>query len=427
MRGARWPPAAFAWLRSSRTRAALAAAQATLAIVLLVGAGLLLRSFVGLVTLDRGYDPAGVIAAETRNPDLALRSDRRTPEAEAERRAAGRRFWQALLEEADRMTRLPGVDAVGLSSGLPLMGGFLGTQVLAADRPAAGDWSESWIQVVSPGYFDVMRLRLHSGRLFTRLDGAGGPRVVVVNETFARQVFGDAAAVGQRVRLGRGSGDEPLEVIGVVADIRYSGLAAGESWAEAFLSMHQLETGSFGSTSSPFISVRTAVDPSAVIPYLREAAVGAHPRASIADVTTMDARLSARVAQPRFYAVFAGFFAALAVFLAAAGLYGLLSYTVAQRRRELGVRMALGAQARDILALVVRQGAALAAAGALAGLLAAAAASRILESFLFGVTPYDHLTFVAAPLSLAAVALVACWLPARRAARIDPMDTLRAE
>ena len=416
----------FRLARSNRTRAALATAQAALAIVLLVGAGLLLRSFLGLVTLDRGYDPADVIAAETRNPDLALRSDRRTPEAQAERRAAGRRFWEALLAEADRMTRLPAVDAVGLSSGLPLMGGFLGMQVLAADRPAAGDWSESWVQVVSPGYFDVMRLRLRSGRLFTRLDGAGGPRVVVVNETFARQVFGDAAAVGRRVRLGRGSGDEPLEVIGVVADIRYSGLAAGESWAEAFLSMHQLETGSFG-TSSPFISVRTGGDPSAVIPHLREAAVIAHPRASIADVTTMHARLSARVAQPRFYAIFAVFFAALALLLAASGLYGLLSYTVAQRRREIGVRMALGAQARDILALVVHQGAALVTAGAVAGLLAAAAASRILESFLFGVTPYDHLTFVGAPLFLAAVALVACWLPARRAARIDPMDTLRAE
>ena len=417
----------FRLLRSNRTRAALATAQAALAIVLLVGAGLLLRSFVGLVTLDRGYDPADVIAAETRNPDLATRSDQRTPEALAERRAAGRRFWEALLEEADRMTRLPGVDAVGLSSGLPLMGGFLGTQALAADRPAASDWSESWIQVVSPGYFDVMRLRLRSGRLFTRLDGTGGPRVVVVNETFARQVFGAAPAVGQRVRLGRRTDDEPLEVIGVVADIRYSGLAAGESWAEAFLSMHQLETGPFGSTSSPFISVRTAGDPSAVIPYVREAVVGAHPRASIEDVMTMDARLSARVAQPRFYAVFAGLFAALALFLAAAGLYGLLSYTVAQRRREIGVRLALGAQARDILALVVRQGAALVAVGAVAGLFAAAAASRILESFLFGVTPYDHLTFVGAPLSLAAVALVACWLPARRATRIDPMETLRAE
>ena len=415
----------FRLLRSNRTQSALAAAQAALAIVLLIGAGLLLRSFVGLVTIDRGYDPTDVVAARTRNPDL-LR-----PEQTSALRAGGRRFSGALLEEMNEMARLPGVEAVGLSSWLPLMGGFMGTQARAADQPMSSDPNESlvaWIQVVNPGYFDVMRLRLRSGRPFTRFDGAGGPRVVVVNETFAREVFGGApAAVGQRVRLGDEDGDEPLEVIGVVADIRYTGLLATESSAEAYLPVLQMETAPVF-TSSPFVSVRTTGDPSAVVPLLREAVAAAHPRASIEDVMTMDARLSARwFAEPRFYAVFAGFFAALALFLTASGLYGLLSYTVAQRRRELGVRMALGAQARDILALVVGQGAALAAGAAAAGLLAAAAASRLLESFLFGVTPHDHLTFVGATLSLAAVALVACWLPARRATRIDPMDTLRAE
>ena len=414
----------FRLLRSNRTRAALAAAQAALAIVLLVGAGLLLRSFVGLITIDRGYDPTDVVAARTRNPDL-LGSEPMT-----ERQAASQRFSQALLEEMSGMVRLPGVAAVGLSSWLPLMGGFMGAEVRAADQPAPSDPSESlvaWMQVVSPGYFDVMRLRLRSGRPFTRLDGAGSPRVVVVNETFAREVFGGAPAVGQQVRLGRDASNEPLEVIGVVADIRYTGLLASESSAEAYLSVHQMDTQSLLFTSSSFISVRTAGDPSAV-PLLREAVAAAHPRASIEDVMTMDARLSARwFAQPRFYAVFAGFFAALALFLAASGLYGLLSYTVAQRRREIGVRMALGAQPGDIVTLVVRQGTALVAVGAVTGLLAAAAASRILDSFLFGVTTADRVTFVGAPLSLAAVALVACWLPARRAARVDPMDTLRAE
>ena len=195
---------------------------------------------------------------------------------------------------------------------------------------------------------------------------------------------------------------------------------------KAFLSVYQPGSGPLFSFD-PLISVRTAGDPAAVVPLLREAAAAAHPRATLEDVMTMDARLSATFAEPRFYAGFAGFFAALAVFLAASGLYGLLSYTVAQRRREIGVRMALGAQARDILVLVVRHDAALVASGALAGLLAAAAASRVLESFLFGITPYDTVTFVGAPLALAAVTLAACWLPARRAARIDPMETLRAE
>ena len=391
----------FRLLRSSRTRAALAAGQAALAIVLLVGAGLLLRTFVGLVTIDRGYDPANVITARTRNPD---------------RGAPGRPFSEALLAEMQGMARRPGVAAVGLSSGLPLANSVFGAEMRAAGRPAPN--GPTFVHVVSPGYFDVMRLRLRSGRLFTRLDGPRAPRVVVVNETFARDLFGGAPAVGQRVLLG----EEPLEVIGVVGDILYSGLGGPRSPAEAYFSVPHPQF-----SFRPFISVRTTGDPSEAVPLLREAAAAAHPRATLEDVTTMDARLFATFAQPRFYAGFAGAFAALALFLAASGLYGLLSYTVAQRRREIGVRMALGAQRRNIVALVVRQGAALVAAGAVAGLLAAAAASRILESFLFGVTTHDHVAFVGAPLFLAAVALVACWLPARRATRIDPMATLRAE
>ena len=391
----------FRLLRSSRTRAALAAGQAALAIVLLVGAGLLLRTFVGLVTIDRGYDPANVITARTRNPA---------------RGAPGRPFSEALLAEMQGMARRPGVAAVGLSSGLPLAYSVFGATMRAPGRPAPS--GPMFLHVVSPGYFDVMRLRLRSGRLFTRLDGPRAPRVVVVNETFAREVFGGAPAAGRQVLFG----EEPLEVIGVVADILHSGLGGPGSPAEAYLSVPHPQF-----SFRPFISVRTTGDPSEAVPLLREAATAAHPRATLEDVTTMDARLFATFAQPRFYAGFAGAFAALALFLAASGLYGLLSYTVAQRRREIGVRMALGAQARNILVLVVRQGATLVAVGAVAGLLAAAAASRILESFLFGVTPYDHRTFVGAPLSLAAVALVACWLPARRATRIDPMDTLRAE
>lgn len=396
----------FRLLRSGHTRAALVAGQASLAIVLLVGAGLLLRTFVELVTIDRGYDPANVITGRTRNPD---------------RGAPGRPFSEALLAEMQGMARRPGVAAVGLSSGLPLAYSAFGGAMRAAGRPAPS--GPTFLHVVSSGYFDVIGLRLRSGRLFTRLDGAGGPRVVVLSETLAREVFGGAPAVGQQVLLG----EQPLEVIGVVADIRYSGLGSFESLAEAYLSVHQPGPPAFMFSFNPFISIRTAGDPSGAVPLLREAAAAAHPRASLEDVMTMDARLAATFAQPRFYGLSAGFFAALALFLAAAGLYELLSYTVAQRRREIGVRMTLGAQRRNIVALVVRQGAALAAAGAVAGLLGAAAASRILESFLFGVTTHDRLTFVGAPLLLAVVALVACWLPARRATRIDPMETLRAE
>ena len=176
-----------------------------------------------------------------------------------------------------------------------------------------------------------------------------------------------------------------------------------------------------------FLTVRTSGDPLALIPFLQEAAAEAHHRARIEDVMTMDGRLSLAVAQPRFYATLVGFFAALALFLAASGVYGLLSYTVAQRRGEIGVRMALGARRGDVLGLVVRQGGMLVAAGATVGLAAAAASSRLLESFLFGIATDDQLTFVAVPLLLVAVALVACWIPARRATRVDPMEALRLE
>ena len=418
----------FRLLRSGRTQAVLATAQVALALVLLVGAGLLLRSFAGLMTVDRGYDPAGVITARTRDPDVRRLGGSMTPELRAERRAAGLRFSETLLEALDRMARLPDVAAVGLSSSLPLAGGSSSPRsARVVGRPAPSDPNASpmvLLRSASPGYFDVMRLRLRGGRFFTPLDDAGSPRVLVVNERFAREVFGGEPAVGQRLQMG--GDDGPWDVIGVVADVQYRGLTRTESRAEAFVSVHQAEAAGMSSLA-PLILARTTGDPLAVIPYLREAVAEAHPRAAIADVMTMDARLSAAVAQPRFYAGFTVGFAALALFLAAFGIYGLLSYTVAQRRREIGVRMALGAQRGDILALVVRQGAALVAAGAVLGLLAAFASSRVLESFLYGITTDDRLTFVAAPLVLIVVALVACWLPARRATRIDPMDALRVE
>ena len=423
----------FRLLRSSRTRAALATAQVALALVLLVGAGLLLRSFVGLLTVDRGYDPANVITAHSRNPDLSFRPDRVTPEVLASLRTASQRHQVALLEAMDRIERLPDVASVGVSSGLPLAaGGGTVMPLRVVGRPAPADANESpraVLRVASPGYFEVLRMRLREGRFYSRLDGAGSPRVAVVNETFARETFGSEPAVGQRLRfLGPGTEeDPPWEVVGVVADVRYGGLAVTESSREVFVSTHQMQFVQVFSLPDSFLAVRTIGDPLTVVPFLAEAVAEAHPRATIDNVMTLEARLSAVIEQPRFYAGFVGFFAGLALFLAAFGIYALLTYTVEQRRREIGVRMALGAQRSDIVGLVVRQGAMLLVAGAALGLLAAAASSRVLESFLYGIATDDRLTFVGAPLALAAVGLFACWLPAQRATRIDPMDALRVE
>ena len=422
----------FRLLRANRARAALAVAQVALALMLLVGAGLLLRSFVALVTVDRGYDAANVITARTVNPDVRLTPGVMTREARDAIEAVNRRFHAALLDGMARLAALPATAAVGLSSNLPLAaGGGMQVPMRVAGRPPPTDPREALrttVQVVSPGWFDVMRLRLRAGRLPTRLDGASGPGVAVVNETLARETFGGEPAVGQRLLLSRpGDGEESWEVIGVVADVLYGGVPAGESGPEVFLSAHQLDRSPALLFSTPFVSVRTAADPLAVVPFLREVVEEAHPRATVVDVMTMDARLSAVFAQPRFYAVLVGGFAALALLLAAFGVYGLLSYSVAQRRGEIGIRMALGAARRDIVSLVVGQGALLVTAGTVAGMLGAFASSRLIESFLVGVPARDALTLVAAPLLLIGVAFLACWLPARRATRVDPMEALRVE
>ena len=422
----------FRLLRSSRTRAALATAQVALALVLLIGAGLLLRSFVGLLTVDRGYHPANVITARVENPDarFELGAMPTTLEAMDQIVSGDRWFAETLIDATDRLAGLPGMEAVGLSTGLPPGSRDVGAaSVHIEGRPPVSNPAEmpfASIHVASPGYFDVMRLRLRSGRFYTERDGAGSPHVIVVNETFAREVLGGESPVGQRVRFGARAPGEPWEVIGVVADIRYEGIADTSPQPEMFVPTGQMEDAPVFS-SGQFIAVRTTGDPLAAVPFLREAVTEAHPRATVDNVMTMDARLSAAIAQPRFYAGFVGFFAALALFLAAFGLYGLLSYTIAQRRREIGVRMALGAQRGNIVTLVVRQGALLVAVGAVAGLVAAAASSRVLASFLYGIATDDGLTFAAAPLVLVAVALVACWLPARRATRIDPMQALRVD
>ncbi|MCY4121222.1 MAG: ABC transporter permease [Acidobacteria bacterium] len=238
----------------------------------------------------------------------------------------------------------------------------------------------------------------------------------------ARQLFGAGPAVGQRV-VAR---DEPWEIVGVVGDVQYGGLElTTESRPEAFFPLAQIhEEMSFG-LGPARITVRTTGDPVALIPFLQEAVTATNPQATMDQVTTMEEHLSSAVAEPRLHAFFVGSLAGLTLVLAAFGVYGLLSYTVAQRRSEIAIRMALGAGRRQILALVVGQGAAIVAVGTLLGMGAAVASSRMLESLLYGIATDDRLTFLLAPFVLAAVALFACWLPARRATRVDPTRGLR--
>ena len=415
-------------LRAHRVRTALSAAQIALAVMLLIGAGLFVRSFVELLTFDRGFDPVGVVTAEVLNPmgfaphEMAARM----PEIMASHQQLNERLFDEL---SARLLPLPAVEAVGLSRNLPLGRNTFSTgQLRPAGTPVPSDpndMARTALQVVSPGYLDALRFRLRDGRTLTPRDGRDSPRVLVANETLARELFGNRPAVGQQVIVGFG---EPWEVVGVVGDVVYGGLdLTGETQAEAFFPLAQATEMFFGFRQGVRVSVRTAADPLAVVPFLREAIAAANPQATVRAAATMEARLQNAVAWPRLYAFFVGALAMVALILAAVGVHGLLSYTVAQREREIGIRMALGAQGAQIVALVAGQGAALVGTGALIGLGTATALHPLLESFLYGIATGDRLTFMLTPLVLAAAALAACWLPARRAVRVDPMKMLRQE
>ena len=402
----------FGQPRTNRAWGTVVAGQVAAAVVLLVGAGLLLRSFVALVVIDRGYDPAGVVTARLSGADTIV--------------APGRTGLPMLIEGLDGLTRRPGVEAAGLTSDMPLVSGP--TFTVGLRTPEHVEFVQVRVRLASAGYFRALGLRVRSGRVFTDSDTDAGPPVAVINETLSREVFGGDPAVGRQLRLPPYT---PLQVIGVVADVREVGLDSADRHGEVYVSVHQPEAaGAFALDrlpEAPFVAMRATGDPEAAVTFLREAVAEVAPYARLDDVRTLDERLSESVASPRFHALLAATFSALALVLAATGIYGLLSFVTSERRREMGLRLALGARRGDILALVVGRGAALVVVGLAAGIPAAAAATRLLESFLFGIGQLDGRTFLAAPLVVAAAALLACWLPARRVSRIDPATTLRAD
>ncbi len=398
----------FRLLRANRTRSTLAVAEIALALVLLVGAGLLIRSFITLTDIDPGYDPSNVLTTRLNLPPG------RYPDPDT-RRA----LFDQLLE---RLEQAPDVEEAGLVSFLPLTTGEARIILPIVGRPAPAameDRPTARAQIVSAGYFPAMGLRLVDGRWLTRLDETTGADVVMVNDAFARQYL-EGSAVGQQ--LGGPGGTQ--EIIGVVADVRHRGLDS-EPTPELYSSYTQARRGLFqGGTT---LVLRTLGDPLRVVPFLRDAVLEIDPTLPLDDVMTMEARLATSVAQPRFYATLLGGFAVLALTLAGVGIYGILSYMVSQRSNEIGVRMALGARRGSILSLVLKQGAWLTGLGVAIGLAGAYGVTGLLASLLFGVTATDPVTFVVVPFVLTLVAFLACYLPARRATRVDPMVALRYE
>jgi putative ABC transport system permease protein len=382
----------------------LVTAQAALALLLLIGAGLLARSFTQLLRVDPGFDPHNVLTLNVSLPTVKY--------ATAERQIA---FFDEVLRRA---SALPGVRSAAISAALPLSTIRI-TPVLPEGQPnlPLGQRPFLDIEAVSPQWSRTMRVPLRAGREFGEIDTAPAPKVVIVNEAFARRFWPGRNPVGRRVVVGRGPA--PSEVVGVAADVRNRGLAQSPQ-AQLYLPFPQLPWGNMN------LLVRTNAGPLRLASAVRAQISAVDPDEPVMNVRTVDDLMDDSRAQPRFTMLLLGIFSATAFLLAAIGIYGVLAYSVAQRRHELGICLALGAGRGDILGLVVRQGLTLALAGIAIGLAAAPFLTRLMASMLFEVGERDLTTFVLAPLVFLAAALLASLLPARRATKVDPMEALRA-
>lgn len=406
-------------LRSHRLRSGLVVAEVALATMLLIGAGLLLRSYARLQQVNPGFSPARVLTFQ-----LGL------PEARFPQTQDRGIFVDRLCE---RLKTLPGVDSAAATTVLPLAGDSINNRtyrVVGSPPPKPGQFNSADFCFITPDYLRALQIPLRSGRPFGVGDTSGSPKVCLINHSLAQRQFPNEDPIGRKLRL-VSSGRE-LEIVGVVQDVKHRTLdngvrpgAVGTLFETAIYMPYAQEIPGYRDSTS--IVVRTSGDPQAVLNAVRAVARELDNEQPVAKLRTMETVISASIDQPRFRTILLGSFGALAVVLAALGLYGVLAYTVTQRTREIGIRVALGAQNRDVLALVLHQGMTLVLAGVAAGLAGAFAGARLMSGLLFGITPTDAFTFTVVPLLLAAVSLLACWLPARRATKVNPIEALRAE
>jgi putative ABC transport system permease protein len=398
-------------------RSALVVSEIALSLVLLAGAGLMIRSFLRLQSVDSGFDPRNLLTLRLSLPEA------RYPEA---RQVIS--FYQQLT---DRLGRLPGVESVAATHALPLsgMGGVRPFTVEGRPRQEPGKVPDVQYRMVSPGYFRTMKIPLIRGRDFTSQDEGQASGVVIINQAFQRRYLPDEDPVGKRITLG-GFDDQLGEVVGVVGDVRHW-WAGTEAEPEMYWAYSQAWLARSPTLSrlrrSLTLALRTDGDPQSLIRDVRREVIAVDKALPVTGVRTMEERMGASLAGKRFNTLLLSLFAALALILAVVGLYGVISYTVAERTRDIGVRMALGAQTGDVLRLVIGRGMTLTLAGVGIGLLASFALTRLMKDMLFEVGPTDPLTFVAIAVLLTAAALTACYIPARRASKVDPMVALRTE
>ncbi|HKP88119.1 MAG TPA: ABC transporter permease [Blastocatellia bacterium] len=394
--------------RSHRARNLFVVLEVALALVLLIGSGLMIRSFARLQAVNPGFDPNNLLTVRLLLPGSKYQEDRQRIT-----------FFQQALE---RIQSIPGVDSVGAISFLPFtsLGAATSFTIEGEPPPAPGQKHTLDVRVCDPNYFHAMRIPLVKGRNFTRKEATEASHVVIINEAMVRQYFPDEDPLGKRVRIEMMDSPAACEIIGVVADVKHVGLDV-EPRAMSYWPHPEL------AYSSMTIVARTEGDPISYAAAVRREVQALDKDQPIADVRAMQQWLSDSVARARFSTTLLGLFAAVAMILAAVGIYGVMSYSVTQRTHEIGIRMALGAGRGDVLRLVVGQGMTLALIGVGLGLGASFALTRVLASLLFGVSATDPLTFTLISALLAAVALAACVVPARRATKVDPMVALRYE
>jgi predicted permease len=394
--------------RKLRLRSALIVAEVALALVLLVGSGLLIRSFIVLLRVDPGF-----VSANRAMVQVFLWDQYPKPELRA----------AALHDVLERMAAVPGVRSVGAVSALPFAEANIGVQtpIRFEGRPAPppGESPNVYTTVATNGYFETMGVALRRGRTFTASDNAAGTRIALVGESLVRHHFPNEDPIGRHVKV-MFDGGQSREIVGIVADVRHDGLQATPR-EEVYLPHAQVP---FGSMT---IVARTTTDPAALLPALQRAVWDVNRNQAIYAATTMDALVSSSLRERRFNLALIGSFAALALVLSAVGVYGLISYSTSRRANEFGVRLALGASARQIVVAAMRDGVRFAAIGVVIGLAASYALTRWMATMLFGVTATDPLTFALLGLVMVAVATVASFVPARRALRVDPVTALRTD
>ncbi|HEV3469193.1 MAG TPA: ABC transporter permease [Pyrinomonadaceae bacterium] len=399
--------------RRSRLRNAFVVSEVALALVLLVGAGLMVKSFAEVQKVEPGFDPQKLLTAQ-----LSLSAEK----------YPGPKAVAFLEEVRQRIGALPGVESAAFSNGLPIYGaGITSFLIEGQPRPAPGGEPTAVEYVTTPGYFRTMGIPLLKGRYLDERDTRQGQMVALVDEDFARRFFPGEDPLGKRVKLFR---EYPAaEIVGVVGHVKHFGLdAAAPFQAQFYFALAQLPDDYINRmTGGISLVVRTKGDPAGAAADVRREVFAVDKEQPVYQARTMEDLISESLALRRFSMSLLALFAAVAALLAAVGIYGVMSYSVSQHTRELGIRMALGAEARDMLWLVIRQGMGLALVGVGLGLAGALALTRVMSSLLYGVTATDPATFAAVTALLTAAALLACYVPARRATKVDPMEALRYE